>query len=67
MVQSFQLKNGSQEMPLLAAVGPLQFEVVQYRLESEYGAPAQLKPAAWKMVRWVKPPVDTAKLEQALR
>ena len=24
--------------PLLAAVGPLQFEVVQYRLESEYGA-----------------------------
>ena len=27
------------KVPLLAAVGPLQFEVVQYRLESEYGAP----------------------------
>jgi peptide chain release factor 3 len=66
VVQSFQLKNGSMEMPLLAAVGPLQFEVVQYRLESEYGAPAQLKPAQWRLLRWLAPPVDEAKLEQAL-
>jgi len=66
VVQSFQLKNGSLETPLLAAVGPLQFEVVQYRLESEYGAPAQLKPAAWRLVRWLQPPMDMQKLDQAL-
>jgi len=66
VVQSFQVKNGTADMPLLAAVGPLQFEVVQFRLESEYGAPAQLKPASWRLARWVKPPVDNAKLEAAL-
>ena len=29
-------------VPLLGAVGPLQFEVVQFRLESEYGAESRL-------------------------
>src|SRR5690349_883332 len=43
VVQSLTLKSGNLETPLLAAVGPLQFEVVQYRLESDYGAPAALK------------------------
>ncbi len=66
VVQAFQLKNGPQDTPLLAAVGPLQFEVVQYRLESEYGAPAQLKPAPWQLVRWVKQPVDEVALNSAL-
>ena len=39
--------------PLLAAVGPLQFEVVQYRLESEYGAASRLEAAPWTVVRWL--------------
>ena len=37
VVQSFLLQNATQRVPLLGAVGPLQFEVVQYRLETEYG------------------------------
>jgi peptide chain release factor 3 len=37
---------------LLGAVGPLQFEVVQYRLQSEYGAESRLESAAWKIIRW---------------
>jgi peptide subunit release factor RF-3 len=41
---------------LLAAVGPLQFEVVQFRLESEYGAASRLEAAPWTVVRWL--PVD---------
>ena len=40
-------------MPLLAAVGPLQFEVVQYRLQSEYGAESRLEQAPWTVVRWL--------------
>ena len=45
---------------MLAAVGPLQFEVLQYRLENEYGAEARLDPTEWKFARWVHPSVDRA-------
>jgi peptide chain release factor 3 len=34
-------------------VGPLQFEVVQYRLKSEYGAESRLETAPWTVLRWV--------------
>jgi peptide chain release factor 3 len=53
VVQSFQLKDSSQRVPLLGAVGPLQFEVVQYRMKSEYGAESRLEHGPWKMLRWV--------------
>ncbi len=43
VVQSFLLKDASQRVPLLGAVGPLQFEVVQYRMQSEYGAESRLE------------------------
>ena len=43
VVQSFAVKDSAQRVPLLAAVGPLQFEVVQYRLQSEYGAESRLE------------------------
>jgi len=66
VVQSFQLRSGPMDVPLLAAVGPLQFEVVQYRLESEYGAPARLKPAPWALVRWAKPPTTIEQLGRLL-
>ena len=35
---------------LLAAVGPLQFEVVQYRLKSEYGAESRLEMTPWTTI-----------------
>jgi peptide chain release factor 3 len=56
IVQSFALKNGTL---LLAAVGPLQFEVVQFRLESEYGALSRIEVAPWKLVRWLNGPLST--------
>jgi peptide chain release factor 3 len=52
VVQSFQLTDSAQRVPLLGAVGPLQFEVVQYRLHSEYGADSRLESAPWKILRW---------------
>jgi len=54
VVQVFHLKDSGQRVPLLAAVGPLQFEVVQYRLESEYGAPSRLESATWQLLKWLR-------------
>jgi peptide chain release factor 3 len=53
VVQVLHLRGAAAKVPLLAAVGPLQFEVVQYRLESEYGATSRLEPASWSVVRWL--------------
>ena len=55
VVQSFTAKSAPSGATLLAAVGPLQFEVVQWRLQSEYGAESRLTPAPWTMLRWVEP------------
>jgi peptide chain release factor 3 len=54
VVQAFQFKDSAQRVPLLGAVGPLQFEVVQYRMQTEYGAESRLEPGPWKVLRWVK-------------
>jgi peptide chain release factor 3 len=61
LVQSFSVRNGS-AAPLLAAVGPLQFEVVQWRLQSEYGAEARLESTPWQFLRWVDPSVPARAL-----
>jgi peptide chain release factor 3 len=63
VVQSFQIKDSAQRVPLLGAVGPLQFEVVQYRMQTEYGAESRLEHAAWKILRWARP-VDGARLDE---
>ncbi len=39
--------------PILAAVGQLQFEVVQFRLRSEYGVETTLDPLSYSVARWV--------------
>ena len=53
VVQQFQVKDAPSSTPLLAAVGPLQFEVTQYRLEAEYGVKSVIEPAPWQFVRWL--------------
>ncbi|HVV70238.1 MAG TPA: peptide chain release factor 3 [Verrucomicrobiae bacterium] len=53
VVQSFMVKDSAQRVPLLGAVGPLQFEVVQYRMQTEYGAESRLEQGPWKVLRWV--------------
>jgi peptide chain release factor 3 len=40
--------------PILAAVGELQFDVVRFRLESEYGAKTEVEPLRYKAAAWVK-------------
>ncbi|ACK66036.1 peptide chain release factor 3 [Rippkaea orientalis PCC 8801] len=39
--------------PILAAVGQLQFEVVQFRMLSEYGVETNLEPLPYSVARWV--------------
>ena len=53
VIQILHLKDAAVKVPLLAAVGPLQFEVAQYRLETEYGAESRLEQAPWNVVRWL--------------
>ena len=43
----------SKRDPILAAVGQLQLEVVQHRLENEYGVPTLLEPMGFQVARWV--------------
>lgn len=40
--------------PVLAAVGQLQFEVVQFRLTNEYGVETQLELLPYTVARWVE-------------
>ena len=55
VVQSINLRAGMTTATLLAAVGALQFEVVQFRLESEYGAASRLDPCNWTIMKWLAP------------
>lgn len=57
IVQSLERKEYSSGK-LLAAVGPLQFEVVQYRLKSEYGAESAIESAPWRVSRWLDPALE---------
>lgn len=54
VVQVYSLPMGHGTQPLLGAIGPLQFEVLKHRLESEYGADAVIEPSPWEIVRWIK-------------
>lgn len=53
VIQILHLRDATTKTPLLAAVGPLQFEVAQYRLQSEYGAESRLESAPWTVLRWL--------------
>ncbi|HRE84556.1 MAG TPA: peptide chain release factor 3 [Opitutaceae bacterium] len=55
VVQSFTARHAPPGSTLLAAVGPLQFEVVQYRLQSEYGAESRLEATPWTLLKWLEP------------
>jgi peptide chain release factor 3 len=54
VVQSYELPDALVKVPLLGAVGPLQFDVLQYRLESEYGAKSRVDAAPWTHILWVR-------------
>jgi peptide chain release factor 3 len=46
--------DASQRHPILAVVGRLQFDVVQARLEQEYGVTTVVEPLQYKLARWLE-------------
>ncbi len=55
VIQVLRSELRGEHAPVLAAVGPMQFEVVTARLESEYQAPVRLESLAYAMARRVEP------------
>lgn len=46
--------RGATQEKMLGAVGMLQFEVVKYRLENEYGVKGEYQPITFEGIRWLK-------------
>ena len=63
VIQVLQVRDALTRIPLLAAVGQLQFEVVQYRLETEYGAESRLETAPWSVIRWLPVELEESDLD----
>ena len=51
VVQVLRDPDTGDQAPVLAAVGPMQFEVVSYRLENEFGAAIELSPTSYRVCR----------------
>jgi peptide chain release factor 3 len=51
VVQVLRDQDLGDQAPMLAAVGPMQFEVASHRLEHEFGAPTELAPTTWRIAR----------------
>jgi peptide chain release factor 3 len=62
-VQLFFDRHRMDRDPILGAVGVLQFEVVQHRLQSEYGAPVALDRLPYQHARWLEGEMDLAAFE----
>ncbi len=54
VAQEYELADSGVRVPLLGAVGVLQFDVLQYRLQTEYNANSRLEPASWTLARWIR-------------
>jgi len=66
VVQLLYSADAFSRVPLLAAVGVLQFDVVRFRLQSEYGADSRLEMASWQLLRWLGNPADAEMLRTAM-
>src|SRR5690606_26281351 len=51
VVQVLRHPDTGDQAPVLAAVGPMQFDVVVHRLENEFGAPVELSPTSYTVAR----------------
>ena len=54
VAQAYYTHGSIERVPLLGAVGPLQFEVLQARLISEYQVETRLESSPWSLVQWLQ-------------
>lgn len=52
-IQIFWRPDDAARMPIMGAVGKLQFEVVEHRLKTDYGVEARFESMPFKLARWV--------------
>jgi peptide chain release factor 3 len=53
-IQIFQEYNTGMEEIIVGVVGTLQFDVLKFRLEAEYGVEVRLEPMAYEHIRWIE-------------
>lgn len=53
VAQAYDVYGSTQRIPLLGAVGPLQFEVMKERLVNEYNVETRLEHSPWSIVQWI--------------
>jgi peptide chain release factor 3 len=56
------LEPGREKDPILGVVGELQFDVLRFRLEHEYGAKVELERLGYSHARWVEGPANVQAL-----
>ncbi len=62
-IQIFQEFNTGMEEIIVGVVGVLQFDVLKFRLESEYGVDIRLEPLPYEHIRWIEnKDIDVSKL-----
>ena len=62
-IQIFQEFNTGMEEIIVGVVGTLQFDVLKFRLDSEYGVEIRLEPLPYEFIRWVENKnIDISKL-----
>ncbi len=54
VAQSYDVHGALQKIPLIGAVGPLQFEVLQARMLAEYQTEVIIDQTPWSQIRWLK-------------
>lgn len=64
VAQLFTIRQGNRL--IVGTVGDLQFEVIAYRLEHEYGAASRMQPLPYTVARWITSD-DPAALEEFMR
>ena len=53
-IQIFQEYSAGMSEIIVGVVGVLQFDVLKYRLENEYGCDIRLEPLPYNYIRWIK-------------
>jgi len=65
LVQLFTDPGAGSAAPVLGAVGPLQFDVLKFRMQSEYNVDLRLKPLNLTVARWLKGRWDPAAFQHS--